>query len=172
MKVEQLMTRTVRTCHPGDSLNVPAQIMWEGDCGCVPVVRDEEGGARVVGMVTDRDVCMAAYTQGRPLGAIAVSSAMSERVCSCRPTDALRVALNVLRANRLHRLPVVDADEHLIGVLSLADVAREAGREHGRAGAEVADDDIAHTLEAISEPRAGGEVAYAGPGAVPAPIRP
>ena len=161
MKVEQLMTRTVRTCHPGDTLNVPAQIMWEHDCGCVPVVMDEEGGARVVGMLTDRDICMAAYTQGRPLEAIAVSSAMSQRVCSCRPTDALRVALNVLRANQLHRLPVVNADDHLIGVLSLADVAREAGREHGRRGVEVKDEDIAQTLEAISEPRARGEVVCA-----------
>jgi CBS domain-containing protein len=161
MKVEQLMTRTVRTCHPGDMLNVPAQIMWENDCGCVPVVVDEEGGPRVVGMVTDRDICMAAYTQGRSLEAIAVSSAMSQRVCSCRPTDALRVALNVLRANQLHRLPVVDADEHLIGVLSLADIAREAGREHGRKGAEVKEDDIAQALEAISEPRARGDVVCA-----------
>jgi CBS domain-containing protein len=161
MKVEQLMTRTVRTCRPDDTLNTPAQIMWEQDCGCVPVVTDEEGGARVVGMLTDRDICMAAYTQGRPLEAIRVSSAMSQRVCSCRPTDALRVALNVLRANQLHRLPVVDADEHLIGVLSLADIAREAGREHGRKGAEVKEDDIAQALEAISEPRARGDVVCA-----------
>jgi CBS domain-containing protein len=161
MKVEQLMTRTVRTCHPGDSLNLPAQIMWEHDCGCVPVVMDEDGGARVVGMLTDRDICMAAYTQGRPLEAIAVSSAMSQRVCSCRRTDALRVALNVLRANQLRRLPVVDAEEHLVGMLSLADVAREAGREHGRETVEVKDDHIAQTLEAISERRTGGEVVVA-----------
>lgn len=161
MKVEQLMTRTVRTCHPDDTLNTPAQIMWEHDCGCVPVVMDEEGGARVVGMVTDRDICMAAYTQGRPLEAIRVSNAMSQRVCSCRPTDPLRVALNVLRANQLHRLPVVDSDDHLIGVLSLADIAREAGREHGRKGTDVKDDDIAQAIEAISEPRTRRDVVCA-----------
>jgi CBS-domain-containing membrane protein len=112
-------------------------------------------------MLTDRDICMAAYTQGRPLEAIAVSSAMSQRVCSCRRTDALRVALNVLRANQLRRLPVVDAEEHLVGMLSLADVAREAGREHGRETVEVKDDHIAQTLEAISERRTGGEVVVA-----------
>lgn len=161
MNVEQLMTRTVAACHPDDGLNVPAKLMWEKDCGCVPVVLDEEGGARVVGMVTDRDVCMAAYTQGRPLEAIKVATAMSDRVCSCRPTDPLRVALTVLRTNQLHRLPVVDTDDHLIGMLSLADLAREAAREHGRKRPEVEDADIAQAIEAISQPRSPREVVHA-----------
>jgi CBS-domain-containing membrane protein len=116
------------------------------------VVTQDEGGARVVGMLTDRDVCMAAYTQGRPLGAIKVASAMSERVCSCRVTDSLRVALTVLATNQLHRVPVVDADDHLVGILSLADVAREAARERGQRSAEVKDDDVARALEAITTP--------------------
>ena len=88
MNVGQLMTRTVHACNPDDPLHVAAQIMWEQDCGCVPVVVDEEGGSRVVGMLTDRDVCMAAYTQGKALAVIKVSSAMSREVCSCRPTDS------------------------------------------------------------------------------------
>jgi CBS domain-containing protein len=163
MKVEQIMTRAVRACHPDDMLDAAARIMWERDCGCVPVVVDEEGGARVVGMLTDRDVCMAAYTQGRPLAAIAVKSAMSERVCSCRPTDAVQVVLNVLRTNQLHRLPVVDGDEHLVGVVSLADIAREAEREHGRKKApEVADADVAQTVEAVSRPRTPRELVRSG----------
>jgi CBS domain-containing protein len=162
MKVEQLMTRTVHPCRLEDSLQSAARIMWEHDCGCVPVVVDEEGGARVVGMLTDRDACMAAYTQGRPLAAIAVRSAMSDRVCSCRPRDPLKVALNVLRANQLHRLPVVDDNEHLVGMLSLADVAREAEREHGRDKAsEVTDADVAQTIEAISRSRSSGAVVRA-----------
>ena len=161
MKVEQLMTRTVATCHPADFLNAAARIMWEHDCGCVPVVAEEEGGARVVGMLTDRDICMAAYTQGKPLGAIKVASSMSQQVCSCRPADSIAVALNVLRTNQLRRLPVVDGDEHLIGVLSLADIAREAGREHGRKAAEVPDADIARAIEAISQPRSPRAIVHA-----------
>jgi len=161
MKVEQLMTRTVETCRPTDPLNAAARIMWEKDCGCVPVVTEEEGGARVVGMLTDRDICMAAYTQGRPLGAIQVASAMSQGVCSCRSTDAIPVALNVLRTNQLHRLPVVDANEHLIGMLSLTDIAREAGREHGRKTAEVRDADDAPAIDAISRPRSPREIVRA-----------
>ena len=64
MKVEQVMNRNVKTCRSSDSLDRAAQLMWENDCGCVPIVDDEGRG---VGMVTDRDVCMAAYTQGGPL---------------------------------------------------------------------------------------------------------
>jgi CBS domain-containing protein len=161
MNVEQLMTRTVHACRPDDPLNAATRIMWENDCGCVPVVLDEEGGARVVGVVTDRDACMAAYTQGRPLDAIKVSAAMSRRVCSCRPTDPVRVAVNVLRTNQLHRLPVVDANDHLIGILSLADIARQADRDHGRKRMDVQDDDIAQTLEAISQPRTPRELVRA-----------
>ena len=159
MKVEQLMTRNVDACRPDDSLNTAARIMWERNCGCVPVVVEEEGGARVVGMLTDRDICMAAYTQGRPLDAMKVVSAMSDRVCSCRPTDPVRVALDVFRTTHVHRVPVVDANDHLIGMLSLMDVAREADREHGRRNAEVKDEDIAQAIEAISRPRSPREVA-------------
>jgi CBS domain-containing protein len=161
MKVGQLMSRTVQPCHPGDALDSAARIMWERDCGCVPVVAEEEGGSRVVGMLTDRDVCMAAYTQGRPLHSIDVASAMSKNVCSCRETDSLGVALNVLRTNQLHRLPVVDADDHLVGVLSLADIAREADRERGRPRADVKDDDVARATEAISRPHAPRDIVCA-----------
>jgi CBS domain-containing protein len=161
MNVGQLMTRNVATCHPDDALNAAARIMWEHDCGCVPVVVEEEDGARVVGMLTDRDICMAAYTQGRPLGAINVASAMSREIRSCRPTDPVRVALNVLRTSQLHRLPVLDPNDHLVGLLSLADVAREADREHGRKKADVKDDEIAETVEAICQPRSPREVVRA-----------
>ena len=153
MKVEQLMTRTVESCRSTDSVNAAAQIMWETDCGCVPVVRGDGDGARVVGMLTDRDVCMAAYTQGKPLAAIGVETAMSRQVCSCRPTDDLAVALNILRTNQLHRLPVMDADERLVGMLSLTDIGREADRERGGKAIEVRDADVARAIEAISRPR-------------------
>jgi CBS domain-containing protein len=159
MKVEQLMTRDVQTCHPGDPLNAAAQIMWDHDCGSVPVVEQEDGAARVVGMLTDRDVCMAAYTQGRPLSAIKVESAMARGVRSCRFTDSLGTALRILEHNQLHRLPVLDQNDHLVGMLSLADAAREAAREHGRDAKEVTDGQIGETLEAISAPRLPHEVA-------------
>jgi CBS domain-containing protein len=162
MRVEQIMTRNVRTCRPGDALSTAAQMMWEGDCGCVPVVDADDGEGRVVGIITDRDICMAGYTQGRPLSALRVDSAMARQVRSCRPTDSVGEALNMLRQHQIRRLPVVDNGDHLVGMLSLADAAREAVREHGRKGREVTDTRIGEVLEAICIPRSPHELAQTG----------
>ncbi len=152
MKVQQLMKRNVATCRPADSLEAAARTMWERDCGCVPVVADD-GTEHVIGMLTDRDICMAAWTQGRPLRELTVQGAMSSGVASCRPMDSIPEALSILRAAQVHRLPVLDAGGALMGLLSLADVAREAEREHGARKAEVRGTDVAATVEAISRPR-------------------
>jgi CBS-domain-containing membrane protein len=64
MNIEQLMTRDVESCHPDDSLDRAAQLMWDNDCGCVPVVDEKQ---RVHGIITDRDICMSAYTSGQSL---------------------------------------------------------------------------------------------------------
>jgi CBS domain-containing protein len=74
--------------------------------------------------VTDRDLCMACYTQGRPLSSIPVSWVLSGRVHVCSPTDTLDHAIALMRAHRVRRLVVVDARQRVSGVLSLADVAR------------------------------------------------
>lgn len=159
MKVEQLMSRNVKTCHANDSLNCAAQVMWENDCGCVPVV-DDEGHA--VGMITDRDVCMAAYTQGGPLGHLEVSNAMAHGLHSCRPADTIVEAESIMRAQQVHRLPVVDTEGRVIGLLSLNDIAREVARERGIAGKpEVGSEDLATTLGAICAPRDQRELATA-----------
>jgi CBS domain-containing protein len=152
MKVDQLMTRNVRACEPDDPLSAAAKIMSEQDCGCVPVVSHGDGRPTLVGMITDRDVCMAAYTQGQPLRAAKVKSAMTTSLCTCRPTDAISVALRVMRTNQLHRLPVVDADDHLVGILSLADVAREAAHACKPSG-DLSANAVGETLEAIVQPR-------------------
>jgi CBS domain-containing protein len=156
MRVEQLMTRTVKSCTPGDCLERAAGIMWDNDCGALPVVADDGQDGRVVGMLTDRDVCMAAYTQGRALRDITVASAMSQQLCSCRVTDAVSVALKVMETNQIRRLPVLDADERLVGVLSFADLWREAAREHGQSSRAITENAIGEALEAIAAPRGNG----------------
>jgi CBS domain-containing protein len=120
-RVRDVMSRQPRTCFPSDSLNTAAQQMWEGDCGALPVV-DHAG--RVVGMLTDRDICMAAYTRGQPLAEISVSSVMSASVCSCRPGDSLRSLMDTMVANQVRRVPVVDDTQHVVGIVSLSDIAR------------------------------------------------
>jgi CBS domain-containing protein len=157
LRVGQVMNRNIRTCSGSETLNAAARIMWEEDCGCVPVVEYEDDGTRrLVGMVTDRDVCMAAYLNGRPLSEIPVSVAMAKDVASCLASDSVHVALNVLRSRRVRRLPVLEGEAHLVGLLSLADISREGG--HARKEqrhADVPPEELATTLEALSEPRHG-----------------
>ncbi len=154
-RVEQLMSRVVATCRPDDRLNAAARIMWERDCGVVPVTMPDGDAERVVGMLTDRDVCMAAYTQGRPLEELVVSSAMSRTVHACAPGDSLPAALERMAAARVRRLPVVDGAGRLVGLLSFADVAHEDARRHK----VVKPRDFVRTVEAITAPRAHDLVA-------------
>ena len=125
MKVEQIMNRDVKVCRPQDSLNKAAQIMWDEPCGAVPVVDEQR---RPVGFLTDRDVCMAAYTQGKPLEELRVEIAMARNVVSCVAEDDLGSAAGLMRQKRTRRLPVINSDGTLVGLLSLDDLACEAAR--------------------------------------------
>jgi CBS domain-containing protein len=116
-----IMTADVATCRAEDTLERAAQIMWERDCGAVPVLA---AGGALVGMITDRDVCMAAYTQGAPLRAANVGGAMSRRLVSCHPDDPLARVAEIMSAAQVRRLLVTDRDGQLLGVVSLGDLAR------------------------------------------------
>ncbi len=148
MFVRELMTQNPRSCDMNDNLDAAARAMWESDCGAIPIVDD---GGRVVGIVTDRDICMAAYTQGQPLWYIPVDVAMAKDVFTCRADDGVDVAERAMRNARIRRLPVVDQDNRLVGMLSLNDLAREAVH-NGHSGAP-RNADVTQTLAAICEPR-------------------
>jgi len=152
MKIRQLMTKDVSSCLPDETTNQAVRIMWERDCGFVPVIESHEG-RRVIGVVTDRDICIAAYTKNRPLDQIRLSELMSTDVRSCREDDEVSDAEEAMRRSQLHRLPVLDDAGQLIGVLSLADVAREATRDPGSKRQGVSAREIGETLCAISQAR-------------------
>jgi CBS domain-containing protein len=125
MKVHQIMTRQVACCGPEDSLHHAAHLMWENDCGAIPVIDHDR---RVLGMVTDRDACMAAYTQGLPLEAIRVAPVMSRELVCCRPEhDVADVELR-MSERQVRRVPVVDAKGVLVGILSINDLSLHAER--------------------------------------------
>ena len=161
MKVEQLMTRDVKVCSEADSLNRAAQLMWESDCGCVPVI-SANGDGHLFGIVTDRDIAMAAYTQGRHLSAIPVGTAMAKTVIACQASDGISRAEALMRDNKVRRLPVLDENGYVVGVISLNDMAREAMRQASMGKrAEVKEDAVAETLACVCQPRASHEVAVA-----------
>lgn len=145
MIVRELMIEHVHTCAPEDSLRRAAEIMWTEDCGTVPVV---DGERRVVGMLTDRDICMHALMSGRALQNCTVADAMSCDVYTCGAADSVDAAQSVMRRQRVRRLPVVDDAQHLIGILSLNDLALRVGRDARENG--VAPEALAATLTGIS----------------------
>lgn len=152
MKVERLMTKDVRTCTPEQSLNDVVRVMWETDCGCVPIT-SEDGTGRVVGMLTDRDACMAAYFNGNNLKQVRARDAMSPEVHSCKPSDTVAEAEQLMRAAQVRRLPVVDEAEQLIGLISLADISRAAARiaKSKSRRKQITEAEIGETLAAISQ---------------------
>jgi CBS domain-containing protein len=148
MRVDQLMSKPVITCSIDDHLHSAAQLMWEHDCGAIPVVNPE---GRLVGIVTDRDICMAAYTQGNAPQAIPVSTAMARDVRSCCAGDSVEVAEQLMREGQIRRIPIVDDEGHPIGLVSLHDITRKVARAKKRNGAP--DREVVNTLAAICEPR-------------------
>ena len=123
MKVSSLFHRTVTTCTWRDTLEHAAELLWRYDIGCLPVLDDS---GKVAGMITDRDICIAAFLQGAPLRSITVSSVMAKEVASCDADDNIFAVLRTMIARQLHRLPVIDADRQLVGIVSLNDIARAA----------------------------------------------
>jgi CBS domain-containing protein len=145
MLVEQIMTKRVASCTPGDTLNEAARIMWERDCGIVPVV--EEGPTRrVVGVVTDRDACMAAYTRGchSQIRIGDVGAPMRRRATLARMSTRRRIGCDTPRSTA----PVVDNANQLLGIVSLADIAREVARDR-LAAPEVTAMELGETLTAF-----------------------
>ena len=149
--IVDLMSRAVRTCTDDDTIDVAARILWENDCGCVPVVTRSDP-PRVVGMLTDRDICMAGYTTGFRPSEIRVAKARSRQAWCCPSTATVDEALAMMRHRRVHRLPVVDAEGVLIGLLSLSDIAARAPRAPAWLPLR-GEDPIAKTFAAIRERR-------------------
>lgn len=147
MQLKDVMTHPVVTC-PADAMaDAPARLMWEFDCGFVPLV-DNEG--RLAGVITDRDITMAALTQGKPVAEILARSAMAADVVMCHPEDSVETAERLMREAEVRRIPIVDRDRRPVGVFAVNDLARLAGRAHKAA----VDRELAQTLAGICQPRA------------------
>lgn len=146
LRVRTIMSDQVQSCHPEDSLHRAAQILWDNDCGAVPVT---DAGGQLRGILTDRDICMAAYTKGLPLQDIRVHEVMSQPAQSCSPDDTLERAIALMAEGQVRRLPIVDESQRLVGMVSLADVALH-GALLGRREAETL---VLGLLGALSKPR-------------------
>jgi CBS domain-containing protein len=152
LQITAIMTRQVRSCTAEDSLKVAAQLMWDFDCGAVPVV---DSAARVVGMVTDRDICMAAHFRGQLLGDVLVGEIMSTQVYTCFPEQGVAEAERLMKEKQIRRIPVIDHDRRLVGILSLADLAKTMRAQPPSSTHELNLAAVGDTLAHIAEPRDG-----------------
>jgi CBS domain-containing protein len=130
MKVKDVMMATPASCDSETNLGAAVEILWNRNCGILPVV-DSQG--RVIGVVTDRDLCIALGTRNRLAGVITVGQVSSGKVFTCRPDDDIREALDIMAKAKVRRLPVVNTEGRLEGILSMDDVvllseARIAGK--------------------------------------------
>lgn len=158
MKVTEVMTKDVQSCSPDTNLAAAAIQMWDADCGVLPVVNDD---GRVIGMITDRDICIAAATNHQDIASIKVGEVTTGEVQSCSPETNVRDALKIFDQARVRRLPVLDEDNRLQGILSLNDIVLRtmAGRDQ-KAG-EVSHADIVNTLKAVCAPHSRAAAARA-----------
>jgi CBS domain-containing protein len=128
MRVSDVMTQPAVTCLPNTSIAMAAYVMNHHGCGILPVV---DNNRRLVGVVTDRDLLLAAAGARERRAAGEVRGAMTVDVASCMPDDDLTAALATMRSSAVRRLPVIDAARHVIGLLSIDDVMRWAVRRDG-----------------------------------------
>src|SRR5690349_1332073 len=122
-RVAEVMTRGVRYMAPHDTLQLAAQAMDELNVGAIPVCE----GERVVGLVTDRDIVVRGIAQGQSVEHTALRDVMSAPVRCCHEDDSVSEVTELMGSVQLRRVPVLDRDGRLVGMLSLGDVAAKAG---------------------------------------------
>lgn len=126
MKVFEVMTIDAGFCGLDDNLTKAAEIMWQRDCGVVPVVDAEK---RVAGVITDRDIAIAAATRNKKTSQIKAREMISGEPKVCAPEDDVKDALRRMRKYKVKRLPVTNKDGELLGIVSLADILLKAGEK-------------------------------------------
>jgi CBS domain-containing protein len=143
MKVSECMTRDVRIVAPDETLQDAARMMADIDAGILPVGEDD----RMIGMITDRDIAIRGVAQGRSPDA-KVRDVMSEEVRYCFEDDDADAVLDNMGAIQVRRLPVVDSDKRLVGIVSIGDLA---GKPQEAAHAGEALGEIARSSELHSQ---------------------
>ena len=147
MRVVDIMMGTPYFCPPEANLGVVTELLWKGDCGFLPVV-DARG--KIVGVVTDRDVCIALGTRGRLPQDVTAAEVMTPQVHLCAPEDDIHEALREMREGHVRRLPVVTKKGALVGVISIDDVILHAEFETSGRVAELTAQEVVKTLQALN----------------------
>lgn len=147
MKVRDVMARKLHFCGWDWTLSAAAQSMWKNGCGFLPVVGE---GGNVIGVVTDRDISIALGTRNRRPSELLVKEVMGPRLFTCTAEDSIHCALKTMRIEKIRRLPVVDQEGTLVGVLSIDDIVLKANES--ALGKDVSYKDVEDTYQSICGP--------------------
>ena len=161
MKVKDVMTPNAKAIWLTESLADAAKLMWEHDCGVLPIIKD---GQKVVGMITDRDICMGAAVRDRNPSDISVKEVMTTSVYFVTPEDEIDEALQLMQAHKIRRLPVVNPEGELEGILSMNDIVLNATAPNVETGDSIDYADVVKTYQAICQhpqPAAAASGAFA-----------
>jgi CBS domain-containing protein len=150
MNVSELMTPHVTSVAPNATMDQAVKLMAEHDIGCLPITDADQC---VVGIVTDRDIALAAASRDSPMSALPVTDAMTTEVVAVTPSTPVERAEQLLRDRQLHRLPVIDDDRRAVGMISLNDLARAAAGQRGFGNDEPSSRDVGEIVAAIAERR-------------------
>jgi CBS domain-containing protein len=140
MKARDIMTADPETVSSSDSIQTAARIMRDSDVGIVPVV-DDEGSRRLRGVITDRDIAVRCVAEGRD-GNCRVSDLMSGDLVTARPDDDVSKVMDRMKAEQVRRIPVVDDNDRLVGIIAQADLALDGPSDRA----------VGDVVEKISEP--------------------
>ena len=154
MKIRDIMTEPAIACSPETNLAAAAEMMWSEDCGVLPVVED----GKLAGIVTDRDICIALGTRSVPAAEIPVRDVAVKHVETCAPDADVHTAMHTMRRAKVRRLPVVDDQGHLRGLIGLNDIILAADRKGGPVDYE----EVMNTVKAVSEHRRHKPLAQGG----------
>ncbi len=144
MKVKKIMTRSVGVCRENDSLAKAVEVMWQKDCGFVPVVDKK---SKLVGTITDRDVAVSVFLQNKPASEIKASDVINGKVVTCSSKDKIEKVLKTMKKHQIKRLPVIGKNDKLEGIISITDILLASDKDKSL------QKKVLKTLEAIGKPR-------------------
>lgn len=150
MKVADVMTKPPAYCNPETNLGAAVEILWNSNCGILPIVDPNE---KLVGVVTDRDMCVALGTRNRLPSEIRVKDVTSGKIIACKPDDDLRRAMATMAEAKVRRLPVIDAAGKLQGILSMDDVVLHTQTGVIKRDSELSAEDVLNTLKSVYAPQ-------------------
>jgi len=150
MRVQEVMMGSPAVCGPETNLGAAVEIMWNRNCGILPIVNAEQ---KVIGVVTDRDLCIALGTRNRLPAEITVGQVTRGAIYSCQAGDDIHTALETMAREKVRRLVVLNAHGEVEGILSMDDVVLHALPAIAGARMELSQPEVVETLRKVYEPQ-------------------